>query len=69
MTGFDYNNDYDHEDYDTIPSLLVFEPQEFSPPPSNSISIFGADDKSKTGCGQYVAMSTTILQSVCDILA
>ena len=50
-TGVDYNNDYDHEDDDTMPSLLVFEPQEFAHPPSNAISIFGTDNKSKIGCG------------------
>ena len=50
MTGVDYNNDDDHEDDDTMPSLLVFEPQEFAWPPSNTISIFGADDKEKEGC-------------------
>ena len=50
MTGVDYNDDYDHKDYD-MPSLLVFEPQEFSRPLSNAISIFGADDKAKSVCG------------------
>ena len=40
-------------------SLLVFEPQEFYRTPSNVISIFGADDKAKTGCGQDVAISAT----------
>ena len=51
MTGVDYNDDYDHKDYDTMPSLLVFEPQEFSRPLSNAIAIFGADDKAKSVCG------------------
>ena len=46
-TGVYYNNDYDHENYDAIHSLLVFEPQEFFRPPSNIIAIFGADDKAK----------------------
>ena len=28
-TGVDYNDDYDHEDDDAMPSLLFFEPQDF----------------------------------------
>ena len=51
MTGVDYNNDNDHENDYAMPSLLVFEPQDFVRPPSNKISIFGADDKKKERCG------------------
>ena len=51
MTGVDYNDDYYHKDYDTMPSLLVFEPQEFARPFSNAIYIFGADDKANSVCG------------------
>ena len=47
MTGVDYNDDYDHEDDDAMPSLLAFEPQEFTWTSSNEINIFGADDKAK----------------------
>ena len=68
-TGVYYNNDNYHEYYDTMPSLLVFEIQEFIRPPSNSISIFGADYKSKSVCGLDVAISTTGFQSVHSIAA
>ena len=51
MTGVDYSDDYAHKDYDTMPSLLVFEPQDFARPFSKAISIFGADDKAKSVCG------------------
>ena len=51
MTGIDYNYEYDHEYYDTIPSFLFFESQELVRPTSNTIAIFGADDKAKAGCG------------------
>ena len=51
MTGVDYNDDNDHEDNASMPSLLVSEPQEFFRPPLNSISIFDADEKAKAGCG------------------
>ena len=47
MTGIDYNYEYDHEYYDTIPSFLFFESQELVWPTSNTIAIFGADDKAK----------------------
>ena len=50
-TGVDYNDENDHEDDDTMPSLLVFEPQDFVRPPSNAISIFGAEERAKGGCG------------------
>ena len=43
-TGVDYNNDDNQKDDDAMPSLLVFEPQEFIRPPSNAI-----DDKAKAG--------------------
>ena len=42
INGVDYNDDYDHEDDDTMRSLLVFESHEFYHPPSNTIAIFGA---------------------------
>ena len=51
MTGVEYRNDYDHEDDKKMTSLLVFEPQEFAWPPSNKISIFGANNNSKSECG------------------
>ena len=44
-TGVRYSNDDDHEYDDTMPSFLVFEPQEFVCPPSIKIAIFGADEK------------------------
>ena len=68
-TGVYYNNDYDHEDNDAIPSLLVFEPQKFVWPPSNIISIFGTDDKADSGCVRDVAISATFRQSVLTIVA
>ena len=68
-TGADYNDDYDPEDDEAIPSLLVFELQEFIRPTSNEIAIFGADDKEKAGCGLYVSISATGRQSIHIILA
>ena len=52
VNGVNCNNDYEHKDDVVIPSLLVFEPQEFARPPSNAISIFFSDDTAKAGCGQ-----------------
>ena len=69
MTGVDNNNDFDHKDDDKLPLLLTFFPQEFAWPPSNAISIFGADDKVKAGCGQNVSISATDSQSVCKLVA
>ena len=63
-TGFDYKNDNYHEDDYIMSSFLVFDPQEFVWSPSNAISIFGADDKAKSGCVLYVAISATDSQSV-----
>ena len=68
MTGVDYNDDYDQKYYDTMPSLLVFEPQEFSRPLSNAIAIFGANDKSKSVCDRDVAISATGCQYVRTII-
>ena len=51
INGVDYKYDYDHEDDDTIPSLLVFDTQEFAQFPSNKISMFGADDKAEAEFG------------------
>ena len=68
-TGADYNDDYDHEDDESIPSLLVFELQEFIRPTSNEIAIFGADDREKAGCGRDVSISATVSQSVCTLVA
>ena len=68
-TGVDCNDEDDNKDDDAITSLLVFEIQEFIRPPSNSISIFGADYKSKSVCGLDVAISTTGFQSVHSIAA
>ena len=51
MTGFDYNDDDDHEDNASMPSLLVSEPQEFVRPSLNIIVVFGNYDKAKEGCG------------------
>ena len=68
MTGVYYNDDYDHKYYDTMPSLLVFETQEFARPLSNAIAIFGANDKSKSVCDRYVAISATGCRSIRTIL-
>ena len=68
-TGVDYNNDNDHEYDDAIPSLLVFELQEFVWPPPNAISIFVTEYKAKAGCGQDVAISATGGHSVRTIVA
>ena len=51
MTGVDYNDEDDHEDDYSMPSLLVFDPQEFVRPPCKKISIFGNYYKAKEGCG------------------
>ena len=69
MIGVDNNDDYYHKDDDEMPSLLVFYPQKFVWPPSNVISIFGADDKEKAGCGRDVSISATVSQSVCTLVA
>ena len=63
-TGVDSNNDDYHEDDGTMPSFLVLEPQEFIRSSSNAISIFGADDKTKAGFVQDVAISDTGSQYV-----
>ena len=52
-----------------MPALLFFEPQDFDWPPSNAISIFGAEDKEKAGCGQYVAIYANGRQSIHTIVA
>ena len=54
MTGVDYNNDDDHEDDDTMPSFLFLDPQEFIRSSSKAISIFGADDKTKSGLSKML---------------
>ena len=59
MTGVDYNHYCDHEDDDAMTSLFIFDPQEFAQPPSNTISIFGSDNKEKAGCGQDVVITAT----------
>ena len=69
MTGVDYNDDYEHKDDDAIPSILVYDPQEFARPPLNVISIFGDDDKVKSGCGRDVEIPATGRQSVRTIVA
>ena len=69
MTGVDYNNDDDHEDDDTMPSFLFLDPQEFIRSSSKAISIFGADDKTKAGFVQDVAISVTGSQYLCTNVA
>ena len=68
MNGIDYNDDYDNKDDDVMPSLLVFETQEFAWPHSNEISIYGDDEKSKGGGGWDFAISATGCQSVRKIV-
>ena len=67
-TGVDCNDEDDNKDDDAITSLLVFEPQDFSQPPSNKIAIFGADDKERAGCSQDVAIYATGHQYIHKIL-
>ena len=68
-TGVYYKNYYNHEDDDTITSLLFFGPQKFVWLPSNTISIFGADDKEKSGCVQDVSISATVHQYVLTVVS
>ena len=68
-TSVDYNDNYDHEDDDTMPSLLVFEPQDFSRPLSNAIVVFGDYKKTKSGCSWDVAIFATGFHSVCTTIA
>ena len=68
-TGVDYNDDADHKDDGAMSLLLVFQPQQFIRPPSNTISIFSADYKAKAGCFRDVAMSATVCQYVRTILS
>ena len=48
----------------TMSSLFVFDPQDFVRPPSNTIAIFGADDKAKAGYVRDFAIFPTGFQSV-----
>ena len=68
-TGVGYKDDNENEDDDATPSLLVFEPQDFVRTPSNTTVIFGAYDKAKEECGQDVAISATVIQYLCTIVA
>ena len=53
-TGVYYNNDYDHEDNDAIPSLLVFKPQKFIWIPSNTIDILGLMTRKCQGVDEMI---------------
>ena len=66
--GVEYNDDDDPKDNDAIPTLLVFEPQEFVRLPSNTIAIFGLNDKENAGCCQDISISATCRQSECTII-
>ena len=54
MNGVCYNNDYDHEYDDAIPSLLVFKPQKFIWIPSNTIDILGLMTRKSQGVDEMI---------------